>query len=172
VIHTFYKGINFRAIPHCFQKVEELLKAVGYGPKVDAFVESMNHAAEKASPQAKAIFIDGIKQMQFSDAKKILEGRENEATLYFKEKTSGQLEKIFKPIVQKTMSEVGVTQTYQDLDAKIMTLPFIDRYHFDLDQYVTKGAIDGLFVMLAKEEKKIRENPAARVTDLLKKVFK
>jgi len=169
----FYKNPEIKIpLPSAVQKVEKLLRTVGYGPKVDAFVESMNHAAEKAAPQAKVIFIDSIKQMKIADAKKILNGKENEATLYFKEKTSDKLQEIFKPIAHKSMAEVGATRAYQDLDAKIGTLPFVDRLRFDLDQYVTTGALDGLFVMLAKEEKKIRENPAARVTDLLKKVFK
>jgi hypothetical protein len=144
---------------------------VGYGPKVDEFELSMNRAAEKAAPKAKALFFDAIKQMTFSDARKILQGQDNEATLYFKDKTSNRLHEIFKPIVRRVMSEVGVTRTYQELDAKVRSIPFTDRLSFDLDNYVTNKALDGLFLMVAEEERKIREDPTARVTDLLKEVF-
>ena len=109
--------------------------------------------------------------MTFADARKILNGADNEATLYFKGKTSDRLQRLFKPIAHDAMSEVGVTRNYQQLDAKVRSIPFADRFSFDLDQYVTEGALEGLFYMLAQEEKKIRQDPAARVTDLLKKVF-
>ncbi len=89
----------------------------------------------------------------------------------FKKETFPQLSEMGKPAVHKAMSEVGVTRKYQDLDAKARTIPFVGNSSFDLDQYVTGKALDGLFIMLAEEEKKIREDPAARVTDLLKKVF-
>ena len=132
----------------------------------------MNRAAESAAPEAKSLFWDSIKQMTFSDAKKILDGRENEATLYFKDKTWDRLQGIFKPIVHNAMAGVGVTKSYQDLETKVRSIPFADRISsFDLDQYVTDKALDGLFLMLADEEAKIRKDPAARVTDLLKKVF-
>jgi len=158
-------------LPDAVKKVEKILRGVGYGPKIDAFELSMNRAAEKAAPEAKAMFWDTIKGMSFSDARKILDGRENEATLYFKDKTHSGLFEKFKPIVHDVMSSVGVTKRYQELDAKVRTIPFTDSLSFDLDKYVTDGALDGLFLMLAEEEKKIRQNPAARVTDLLKKVF-
>jgi hypothetical protein len=131
----------------------------------------MNRAAERAAPEAKPIFWDAIKQMSFADARQILDGPDDAATRYFQDKTSSRLQKIFKPITRKAMSEVGVTRYYQSLDAKIRTIPFADQMSFDLDQYVTHQALSGLFVMLAEEEKKIRRDPAARVTDLLKKVF-
>jgi hypothetical protein len=133
----------------------------------------MNRAAERAAPEAKALFIDSIKQMTVSDAKEILQGRDNEATLYFEDKTRGRLNELFKPIVNTAMSEVGVTRSYQELDAKVRSIPFAEKMSFDLDAYVTmtnKG-LDGLFFMVAEEERKIRQNPAARVTDLLKEVF-
>ena len=109
--------------------------------------------------------------MSFTDARQILDGPDNAATKYFEGKTSERLKKIFKPITHQAMSEVGVTRSYQSIDDKIKTIPFADRMSFDLDQYVTDKALSGLFVMLAEEEKKIRQDPAARVTDLLKKVF-
>lgn len=158
-------------LPDSVKKVEKALRAVGYGSKVDAFELSMNRAAEKAAPEAKVLFVDAVKQMSFEDARKILDGRDNEATLYFEGKTRGKLTEIFKPIVHSSMSQVGVTRQYQALDAKVRTIPFTDSLSFDLDQYVTNGALNGLFLMLAEEERKIRQNPAARVTDLLKEVF-
>jgi len=158
-------------LPDSVKKVEKALRAVGYGSKVDAFELSMNRAAEKAAPEAKALFMDSIKQMSFEDARKILNGRDNEATLYFEDKTRHKLTEIFKPIVHSSMSQVGVTRQYQALDAKVRTIPFTESLSFDLDQYVTDGALNGLFFMLAEEERKIRQDPAARVTDLLKEVF-
>jgi len=158
-------------LPGSVQKVENLLRGAGFGSKVDAFELSMNKAAERAAPEAKSIFWDAIKKMKIDDAKKILNGREDEATLYFQDKTSARLQEIFEPIVKESMGEVGVTRTYQDLNAKVEKIPFADSLNLDLDKYVTAGALNGLFQMLAEEEKKIRSDPAARVTDLLKKVF-
>jgi hypothetical protein len=112
-----------------------------------------------------------VKEITFTDAKQILQGRENEATLYFERKTRGRLHEMFEPIVSKTMSNVGTTRKFQELDEKVRTSPFADAFSFDLDNYVTREALDGLFYMLAREERKIRENPAARVTDLLRDVF-
>ncbi len=158
-------------LPGSVQKAEKLLRGAGFGSKVDAFELSMNNAAESAAPEAKSIFWDAIKKMKIDDAKKILNGGDDEATLYFKDKTYARLEETFKPIVESTMGEVGVTRTFQDLNSKVEKIPFADSFTLDLNQYVTEGALDGLFLMLAEEEKKIRSDPAARVTDLLKKVF-
>ena len=109
--------------------------------------------------------------MSIADAQKILNGRENEATLYFEEKTSGRLKEIFQPIVHQTMSEVGTTRIFQDLNTQLKSIPLAGSLSFDLDQYVTDGTLKGLFALVAEEEAKIRANPAARVTDLLRKVF-
>ena len=158
-------------LPESVQKVEKLLRAAGYGQKVDAFELSMNRAAERAAPEAKSIFQDAITQMSFEDASKILNGRDNEATLYFEDKTSGRLQELLKPIVKDSMGEVGVTRSFQDLNAKAQSMPFGKSLSFDLDQYVTDGALQGLFKMLAEQERQIRTQPAARVTDLLQKVF-
>ncbi len=158
-------------LPENVRKVEKFLRATGFGSQVDEFELSMNRAAERAAPEAKAIFWDAIGQMSFADARQILDGPDDAATRYFQNKTSYRLRKIFKPITRQAMSEVGVTRYYQSLDAKIRTIPFADQMSFDLDQYVTDKTLSGLFVMLAEEEKKIRRDPAARVTELLKKVF-
>jgi len=158
-------------LPENVQKVEKILRATGFGNKLDEFELSMNRAAERAAPEAKTIFGDAIKQMSFTDARQILDGPDDAATQYFQDKTSDQLQVIFKPITHQAMSEVGVTGYYQSIDDKIKTIPFADRMSFDLDQYVTDKALNGLYLMLAEEEKKIRQDPAARVTDLLQKVF-
>lgn len=168
----YYKNPKIKIpLPESVEKVEKILRKVGFGSKVDDFEMSMNRAAERAAPEAKALFMDTIKQMSFDDARKILNGDDNAATLYFKDKTWDRLFDKFKPIVNSAMSEVGVTRYYQDLDRKVRSIPFADRMSFDLDKYVTDSALDGLFYMVAQEEKKIRQNPAARVTDLLKEVF-
>jgi hypothetical protein len=159
-------------LPEEYRQMEQLLRSTGMGGYIDRFVLSMNRAAETAAPEARKLFWNALKQMTFDDARRILDGRDNEATLYFEAKTRDSLTRRFTPIVHSSMASVGVTKAYQDLDAKIQTIPFIaDRLRFDLDAYVTAKALDGLFVMVAKEEKAIRENPQARVTELLKKVF-
>ena len=168
----YYKNPAIKIpLPESVQKVEKFLRATGYGQKVDDFELSMNRAAERAAPEAKSIFADAIKNMNFEDARKILNGRDNEATLYFEDKTSDRLRKAFKPIVTDAMGEVGVTRYYQDLRAGLDRIPFGKSAGFDLNQYVTDGALEGLFKMLAEQERQIRTQPAARVTDLLKKVF-
>jgi hypothetical protein len=168
----YYDNVKIKIpMPGQIQKAESLLRAAGYGSQLDAFEKSMNSAAEMAAPQAKGIFLDAIKEMSISDARGILDGPDDAATLYFKEKTYDRLGQIFKPTVHKSMSEVGVTRDFQAIDEKARQMPFVGGFSFDLDQYVTDGALDGLFFMVAQEEKKIRQDPAARVTGLLKEVF-
>jgi hypothetical protein len=158
-------------MPEKIHNIEKGLRAVGYGPQVDEFVLSMNRAAEKAAPLAKEIFWSAIADMTFDDARKILSGSDTAATDYFKRKTSDKLTTAFKPEVDKAMNEVGVTRQYKELVGKYQTIPFMKSESFDIDHYVVTKALDGLFHVLGEEEKKIRTNPAARVTDLLKEVF-
>ena len=158
-------------MPEKMRTLERGLRAIGYGPKVDQFVLSMNRAAEKASPAAKKIFLDAILQMSFEDARKIFTGGDTAATEYFKEKTSEELAAAFRPIVEKATSEVGVTQQYKDLTGRAQAIPFLKSESLDVDHYVVTKALDGLFHVLGEEERKIRKNPAARVTSLLKEVF-
>lgn len=169
----FYKNDNIKIpLPEAVQKVEKVLRVAGYGNQVDEFELSMNRAAEKAAPEAKSIFWSAIKEMKFADATKILKGSDNEATLYFKDKTSDRLGNIFRPIAHKAMSSVGVTRSYQALESKVHSIPFAKEIvGFDLDRYVSDKTLDGLFYMLAEEERKIRNDPTARVTELLRKVF-
>ena len=158
-------------MPEKLQTMEKTLRAVGLGPQVDEFILSMNRAAERAAPAAKQIFWDAIGQMTFQDAKKILSGNETAATDYFKAKTTDKLTIAFRPIVDKATNEVGVTRQYKELVGGFQSIPFVKTETVDIDQYVTAKALDGLFYVVAQEEKKIRTDPAARVTDLLKEVF-
>lgn len=158
-------------MPEKLRTLEKGLRAVGYGPQVDEFVLSMNRAAERAAPFAKQIFWDAIGEMTFEDVRKIYSGHETAATEYFKGKTSDRLTVIFKPIVDRAMNEVGVTRQYKELVGRYESIPFVKKETFDIDQYVVTKALDGLFHVLGEEEKKIRTNPAARTTDLLKEVF-
>jgi len=158
-------------LPGSVQKIQGILKAMGYGSQLEAFDKSMNRAAEVAAPEAKAIFWDSIKKMTFSDAKGILQGGDTAATEYLKDKSSGRLTEVFRPIVHGAMSEVGVTSKYQELSEPIQNLPLGEDFNLNLDDYVTAGALKGLFYKLGQEEKKIRQDPAARGTELLKKVF-
>lgn len=168
----YYRNPQIRILlPENVRKAENLLRMAGLGGQVDAFEQSMNRAAERAAPEAKALFVDTIGRMTFADARRILKGRESEATLFFKEQTYQPLAQRFKPLVHNAMSEVGVTRYYQTLHNKIRNIPMADSMTPDLDQYVTQGALDGLFFMLAQEEARIRRDPAARVTELLKRVF-
>ena len=158
-------------MPEKLRTFEKGLRAVGYGPQVDEFILSMNRAAERAAPFAKQIFWDAIGEMTFEDVRKILSGNDTAATNYFKGKTTDKLTVVFKPIVDKSMNEVGVTRQYNELVGRYDSIPFVKKESFDLSHYVVTKALDGLFYMVGEEEKKIRKNPAARTTDLLKEVF-
>ncbi len=159
-------------IPEKFKMVADGLRKIGYNKPVDDFILSMNRAAEKAAPEAKSIFIDAIKEMTFDDAKKILNGNETAATEYFKTKASERLYDAFNPIISSSVNDVGATLYYKEMVDKFALLPFMKTDTLNLDSYVTNKALDGLFYMIGEEEKKIRTDPAARVTELLKKVFK
>ena len=158
-------------MPKTLRKLEKPLRMVGYGSQIDEFVLSMNRAAELAAPFAKEIFWDAVAQMTFEDARKILAGGDTAATDYFKAKTTDKLVTAFRPVVEKSMNQVGVTRKYKELVGRYEAIPFSKSVAFDPDQYVVGKAMDGLFYVLGQEEKKIRKNPAARVTNLLKEVF-
>lgn len=158
-------------LPSSLRPVESALRAAGQGAQIDNFVASMNHAAESAAPEAAPIFASAIKSMSISDARKLLSGGDTSITDYFKSKTATQLAAAFRPHVQKAMAANDVTQKYQELAGRAPKLPFMKSPSFDIDGYVVNKALDGLFYMLGQQEKNIRTNPAARSTDLLKKVF-
>lgn len=158
-------------MPKPLQTMEQPLRLVGYGPMMDEFVIGMNRAAERAVPFAKDIFWGAIGEMSFDDARKILDGSDTAATDYFKSKTSKNLHTAFNPSVTDVMNQVGVNQQYNALVSKYKDLPFSKSIAFDVNQYVTEKTTDGIFYVVGQEEKKIRTNPSARVTDLLKEVF-
>jgi hypothetical protein len=158
-------------MPSQLRSLEKGLRAIGYGPKVDAFVLSMNRAAEAAAPAAGKIFGDAITAMSFDDARKILSGGDTAATDYFRSKTSDQLTAAFRPHVEKTMSENGVAQQYEALTSQYQSLPFAKSQSLDINDYVVAKALDGLFHELGNQERLIRKDPAARTTALLKEVF-
>lgn len=159
-------------LPKQFQTVDQGLRMVGQGEKVDELILGMNRAAEKAAPGARDIFWSAIKGMSFDDARQILSGGDTAATDYFRAKTTEALTASFRPIVDESMKEVGVVQQYKQLLGAYQSVPFASSLpSFDIEAYVVGKALDGLFVVLGEQEKKIRTDPAAQVTGLLKKVF-
>jgi hypothetical protein len=158
-------------MPEKLRTLEKGLRAVGYDEEVDEFILSMNRAAERAAPKAKDIFLDAILEMSFDDARKILSGGDTGATDYFKEKTSARLMEAFRPEVAEAMNEVGVTRQYKELVGRAERIPFLRFESLNIDDYVVAKALDGLFYVLGQEEQKIRREPAARVTELLREVF-
>ena len=160
------------AMPPQLQQASDLMRKFGLSAQADAFEQSMNHAAEKAAPAATDILVDAIKNMSIKDANTILKGSDDAATQYFKEKTSGKLTELFRPTINDSLNQVGTTKYYNDLAGQIADVPFVgEKINVNLPDYVTKEALNGLYTMIAVEEKKIRENPAARTTELLKTVF-
>ena len=158
-------------MPERLKSLEQGLRLIGQGDRVDELVLGMNRAAEKAAPAARGIFVDAIGEMSIDDARKILSGPDTAATDYFKGKTTGKLTTAFQPVIQKAMNEVGVARQYNDLLAQAKAIPFFRAEEYDLDHYVVGKSLDGLFHVVGDEERKIRTNPAARTTDLLREVF-
>ena len=158
-------------MPERLRTVERGLRTAGYGPEVDKLVLSMNRAAERAAPTAKKFFWDAIGEMTIDDAQRILNGTPTAATDYFKGKTSPSLRIAFRPIVEKAMNEVGTVRQYNELLGQAKALPFLKTEDYELDRYVVGKALDGLYYVVGEEERKIRSDPSARVTDLLKEVF-
>ncbi len=158
-------------LPQKLRPLERGLRFAGYGDRLDAFVLSMNRAAEKAVPFAKQIFWEAITAMTFADARRILRGGETAATTFFKEKTSTKLYEAFRPTVDETLERIGTVRKYHNLLAYAQRLPFLNVESLDLGDYVTRKTLDGLFFILAEEERRIRTDPAARVTALLRQVF-
>jgi len=168
-------------LPGKLKSVEKALRMVKQEKLVDEFVDTMNHAAEQAVPEAASVFSDSIKQMSITDAKNILAGTNNAATEYFRRTTQTNLYAKFLPIVKAATDKAGVTAAYKNMMNKagvsssvsglLGSTGLVKPEDMDIDAYVTHKAMDGLFTMVAAEEKKIRENPIARTTDLLKQVF-
>ena len=153
------------------REMESKLRAIGMGKKVDEFNVSMNRAAEKAGNEAKPVFIAAIKGMTVKDAINIVKGENNAATMYLKNTTSPELNQKFQPIIKSALDNVSATKYWSDLITAYNKIPLVKKMNPDLTGYVTGKAIDGLFIMIAKEEVKIRKDPMARTSELLKKVF-
>lgn len=153
------------------RKVESRLRNMGMGSQVDEFILSLNRGAEKAASEAKAIFIGAIERMTIDDAMNILKGEEDAATEYLKRNTTSALAEKFQPIIRKSLEEVNATRYYGDLVSTYNKIPFTRRVNPDLDVYATEKAIEGLFHLIAIEEGKIRKDPLARTSEILKKVF-
>ena len=158
-------------MPDSIKKVAEVASMVGFQKQVDAFVLSMNRAAEAAAPLAAKYFADAIRDMSLEDVRGIMTGGNTAATEFFSKKMRGNLYTAFKPIVSKKVGEVGATRAYKDMIGSYENVPFVNKQSLDLDDYVTNKSLDGLFYTVGEEEKKIRTNPVARTTDLLKTVF-
>ena len=158
-------------MPSSIQKVADVAKMAGYQKQVDAFILSMNRAAEAAAPLASRYFGDAIRDMSLQDVRGILTGGDTAATEFFRGKTHDKLYSAFKPTVSQKVSEVGATRAYKNMMGRYESVPLVSKQSLDLDDYVTNKSLDGLFYMVGEEEKKIRTNPAARTTDLLRTVF-
>lgn len=151
--------------------VESKLRDFGFGYMVDDVILKMNRAAEAAAVKAKPIFINAITNITINDGLNILNGSDNAATIYLQNNTQTQLVAAYKPDIQAAMEEAGAQQAWASVTSKYNSLPLVTPVNTDLSQHVTQKAMDGLFLTIAKEEKKIRQDPVARVTDILKKVF-
>ena len=164
-------------MPASLQKVEKTLRTLGQDKLAEEFVTTMNRAAEQAVPEAAAVLGDSVKQMSIADAKSILTGTNNAATQYFRRTSETNLHTRFLPIVKAATEKAGVTSAYKRMADKVggglggFGGNFLGKEMPDLDSYVTRKALDGLFLKIAEQEKQIRENPVARTTDLLRKVF-
>lgn len=152
-------------------QVATKLRDMGFGQKVDEFEVTLNRAAEQASKEAAPIFVNAISQMTITDAKNILQGTSNSATMYLQGKTSDPLNTAFSPIIKNALNNTLATSKWTEITTLYNKLPFVTAVETDLVKYTTGKALSGLFLVVAQEEKKIRENPVARTTDILKKVF-
>lgn len=173
VADGFFKNAAVKILlPPEAQKVEAALQKIGMGHLVEDAILSMNRAAEDAAKSAAPIFVNAIKGMSVKDGVQILNGGDTAATAYLKGATTAELTKAFKPVIDKALENTGATKHWTSLTTAYNKLPTsFNKINTDLSGYVTEKALDGVFYQVAQEEKEIRKNPAARVTDLLKSVF-
>ena len=158
-------------LPGKLEKAADTLRSFGMGKQVDELETTMNRAAEAAVPEAKKLLVESIKKMSVEDAKGILTGGDNSATEYFRKNTSAQLGEKFRPIVQKAMAKVKLADKYDQFAGKAAKFGLVKEEDSHMDNYVTEKALDGLYLMIADEEKAIRANPVGAVGSLAKKVF-
>jgi len=159
------------ALPEQFDDAAGLLRTAGFGRKVDELEIAMNRAAERASGEARAVFWEAITRMSVPDAFAILRGGDDAATRYFRNQTEPELRRRFETIVDEKMEEVGLYRVYEEFAGYYDKLPMVERPALDLKEYVTDNALDGILTVLAQEEKRIRDDPLARSTELLRRVF-
>jgi hypothetical protein len=158
-------------LPPSLQRVESLMRRVGMGRHADELVTTLNRAAEAAVPEARQLLVDSVKRMSVQDAKGILTGGDTSATEYFRRSTSGKLHDRFLPIVRKSTERVGLAQKYNDYAQQGVAFGLVKKEDANLDEYVTQKALDGLFLMIAEEEKKIRKDPVGAGSSIIRKVF-
>jgi hypothetical protein len=168
----YFKNAKIKIpFPPEVKKVEDKLRQIGLGGEVDKFVMTLYRGAEDAAREAKPIFITAIKSMTIQDAWSILRGDKDAATQYLMRTTSALLKAKFQPVIENSLNKVNATKYYGDIVNTYNKVPFVEKVNPDLDAYATDKAIEGLFTLIAEEEGKIRDNPAERTTELLKKVF-
>jgi hypothetical protein len=171
-VDGYYKNpALFIPFPPDAQKVKDYATDAGLGEQVTKFEMTLNRAAEEAAKSAATVFINAVKGMSIGDGFAILKGADNAATQYLKDKTTAELTQKFTPIVQAAIDKVELTKYWDPLITNYNKIPFVKKQNPNLTAYVTDRALQGLFKLIADEELKIRKNPAAQVTDLLKKVF-
>jgi hypothetical protein len=158
-------------LPGGLAQGESLLRMAGRGKDLDALVTAMNRAAEAAVPEARKLLTEAVKQMSVDDAKKILSGGDDSATQYFREKTQGRLSELFLPVVRKSTDRLALADQYNKIAGQAAGYGLVKAEDARIEQYVTRKALDGLFVMIAEEERAIRQNPVAAAGSLAKKVF-
>ncbi|WP_207435487.1 DUF4197 domain-containing protein [Sabulibacter ruber] len=168
----FYKNSLIRIpFPPDVQRVENTLRQIGLGSEVDKFILTLNRGAEDAAKSAAPIFLNAIKQLTFSDVWNILRGEKDAATQFLKRTTTSQLTAAFSPIMKQSLDKVNATRYYSELVNRYNKIPLVKKVDPNLEAYATQKAVDGLFVLVAQEEANIRENPVARTTELLRRVF-
>lgn len=158
-------------LPDSLQRAERAMRRFGMGRHADELILTLNRAAEAAVPQAQQLFVDAVRRMSLQDAKGILQGGEGAATAYFRRGTEGELRKRFLPLVKQATAKVGLARQYNAYAARGVAFGLVRKEHANLDDYVTQKALDGLFVTLAGEEKKIRDDPVGSASGIIRKVF-
>jgi hypothetical protein len=158
-------------LPEHLQRARTALRFMGKGDEVDALELAINRAAEQAVPQAKALLVSAVKSMSVDDAKQILGGGDDSATQFFKEKTATQLADRFLPIVRKVTDRSGLARQYNALAGQGAAFGLIKPEQATVERYVTQKALDGLYTMIAEEERRIRANPVAAGSDIIRRVF-
>ena len=158
-------------LPESAQRAERAMRRLGMGKYADELIMAMNRAAESAVPEAKALFIQSVKKMTVQDAKGIITGSETAGTEYFRRTTRGELHQRFLPIVEKATARVQLAQRYEQFAYKAAAVGMLKKEDADLDEYVTQKALDGLYLMVAEEEKKIRKDPIGTGSGIIRKVF-